>query len=150
MSYTHSDYSFSAIAAWKEARGDGNTAMLAVLCVIRNRVNKHGSTPFTQVVKPWAFSSITAKGDPELTLWPSESDPTWIQAQLLAQNVLDGLTSDITGGATLYFSPAGMASSSTTEYTLPDGEKTVFPKSWNPSAVVFSSKIGTQLFFREI
>src|ERR1017187_7315035 len=132
---THSDYSMSALAAWKEARGDGNTAMTAVLCVIRNRVNKTGSTPFAQVVKPWAFSSITAKGDPELTLWPHDGDPQWQQAQLLAQNILDGLTADITGGATLYIAPKSLAPGTTVPYTLPDGTIIPFPQSWNQDAV---------------
>lgn len=118
-------------------------------CVIRNRVNRHSTSPMEQVVKPWAFSSITAKGDPELTLFPADSDPQWVNAQLIAANVLDGLTSDITGGATLYIAPSGMAPGSTVPYTLPDGNVTVFPKTWNQAAVTYSCTIGKQLFFVE-
>ncbi len=146
----HSDYSMTALALWREARGDGNTGMTAVCCVIRNRVKKHSSTPYEQVVKPWAFSSITAKGDPELTLYPAESDPQWVQAQLITENVLDGLTADITGGSTLYIAPAGMDPSMTIPYTLPDGTKTVFPKRWNQAAVKYSCTVGKQIFFIEL
>ncbi len=146
---THADYAFTSLALWREARGEGEDGMTAVACVIRNRVNKHGSTPMAQVVKPWAFSSITAKGDPELTLYPLDGDPQWLQAQQTAQQVLDGQTNDTTGGATLYIAPAGMAPGTTVPYTLPDGTKTVFPKSWNQAAVTYSCTIGKQIFFVE-
>ena len=130
---THADYAMTALCLWREARGEGNTGMLAVACVIRNRVQKHGSTYFAQVVKPWAFSSITAHGDPQLTAFPTESDMQWIQAQLIAGNVIDGGVNDITNGATLYYD-----------------DSISFPKSWNKDAVVNAGKIGRLNLFREV
>jgi len=130
---THADYALTALCLWREARGEGNTGMLAVACVIRNRVNKHGSTYYAQVVKPWAFSSITAHGDPQLSSFPQESDQQWIQAQLIAGNVMDRGVEDITNGATLYFD-----------------DSISFPKTWNRAAVAPLGKIGRLNLFREI
>lgn len=107
--------------------------MLAVACVIRNRVQKHNSTYYAQVVKPLAFSSITAHNDPQLTTFPKDSDASWIQAQLIAGNVMDGGVNDITNGATLYYD-----------------DSISFPKGWNKDAVVPVGKIGRLNLFREI
>ena len=146
----HCQYAIPSLTAWREARGDGNTAMEAVLCVIKNRCHKTGLSPMAVCVKRLAFSSMTAYGDPELTLYPSDVDAQWIQVQLIAQNVLDGITADITGGATLYLSPAGMAPGTTVPYTLPDGTVIQFPKGWNQAAVEYACTIGSQVFFREV
>ena len=123
--------------------------MTSVACLIRTRVNRHGTTPFATVVKPLAFSSLTAKGDPELNLYPTDADAQWIQAQLIAQNVLDGLTGDITGGSTLYIAPASLVPADTVPFTLADGSTIPFPKGWNQSAVRYACRIGTQVFFTE-
>jgi len=120
--------------------------MTAVACVIRNRVNKHGSTPMAQVIKPWAFSSITAKGDPELTLYPSDSDAQWLQAQQIAQRVLDGHTDDITGGATLYYAPKSIQTSASIQ--IPSGIIR-WPAKWNPQAVTYACTVGNQVFWVE-
>ena len=143
---THADYAICSLCIWREARGDGNTAMSAVACVIRNRVKKSGRTPYAEVIKPWAFSSITAKGDPELALFPPDSDPAWIQAQLITGNVLDGLTADITGGSTLYYAPKSIVTTATIQ--IPTG-KIPFPQKWNPAVVKFACQIGSQVFFTE-
>lgn len=107
--------------------------MNAVACVIRNRVIKHNSTYYQQVIKQWAFSSITAKNDPQLGLFPQLTDPAWIQAQLIAGNAIDGGVGDITNGATLYYD-----------------DSIQFPKTWNRAAVVPLGKIGRLNLFREI
>jgi N-acetylmuramoyl-L-alanine amidase len=129
----HADYALVALTLWREARGEGTTGMTAVACVIRNRVHKHNSTPFAQCVKKWAFSSITDPKDQQLTLYPVDTDPQWQQAQLIAGNVLDGQTQDITSGATLYY----------------DGSIS-FPSSWNLAAVKAVGKIGRLNLFREV
>ena len=46
---------------------------------------------------------MTAKGDPELTLWPEENDATFYVADNLAQEAVLGHLPDITGGATNYY-----------------------------------------------
>jgi N-acetylmuramoyl-L-alanine amidase len=121
-----------ALCLYREARGDGLAGMTAVGCVVRNRVNKHKSSYYAEVVKPWQFSSITAKGDPELTLFPASSDPSWAQAQSIAAGIINGTIADRTEGATIYYAN-----------TIP------FPASWNRAVLTPTVTVGNQLFFRE-
>jgi spore germination cell wall hydrolase CwlJ-like protein len=144
---THSDYAFTALCLWREARDQETAGLTAVACVIRNRVNKRGTTPFAEIVKPWAFSSMTAKGDPELTLYPTDNDPQWVQAQLIAGNVLDGLTGDITGGSTLYYNPKSISTTAT--FTLPNGTSIPWPERWNQARAKYACTIGAHVFFIE-
>lgn len=130
---TAADYFMTALCLYREARGEGNVGMTAVACVVRNRVEKHNSTPYAEVVKKWQFSSITASGDPQLILYPLEVDMIWHTAQLLSQNVLDGSTADITGGATLYYD-----------------DSISFPASWNKDHTETTVKLGRLNFFKEI
>lgn len=142
------DYAMTALCLWREARGEGQTGMTAVACVIRNRVMKHNSTYLAEVTKKWAFSSMTAPGDSQLILYPTVNDAVWITSQLAAQTVIDGDSTDITSGATLYWNPNGIQSTKT--YTLPDGTVVKFPQSWNVDATQFAVKIGNHIFLREI
>lgn len=144
---THSDYAICSLCIWREARGDGNSAMQGVACVIRNRTKRSGRPPYAEVIRPLAFSSMTAHGDPELALFPIDSDPAWIQAQLLTGNVLDGVTEDITGGSTLYYAPHSIVT--TAKITIPTGT-IPFPQHWNPAVVTFQRQIGSQVFFSEV
>lgn len=145
---THEDYCMTALALWREARGEGNTGMLAVACVIRNRFIKRNSTFYAEVIKPWAFSSITAKGDVQLGLYPAEPDLIWQQAKLTAANVIDNIVADITGGATLYWNPAGIESTKT--FTLSDGSVVAFPSTWNAAVVAETCRIGAHIFLKEL
>jgi len=121
--------------------------MSSVANVVMNRVAKNKTCAYTECTKMLQFSSITAKGDPELTLWPSESDPEWISALAIAQQAAAGTLVDVTGGATLYYAYKAIRSAMT--YTLPSGEKVPFPAGWNPAAVRFTVEIADQLFFVE-
>lgn len=145
---THSDYFMLSACLWKEARGEGNNGMLAVACVVRNRTTKHHSSYYSEIVAPWQFSSITAKGDSQLILWPKESDPLWQQAQLIATNVIDGSVQDITGGATLYWNPNGIQSDRL--FKLNDGSMVSFPASWNAKVVSETMQIGHHIFLKEL
>lgn len=128
-----SDLFMLALCMYREARGDGVTGMTAVGCVVRNRVNRDGTTYYAEVVKPWQFSSITATGDPQLNKYPAEADTSWMVAQKLAMQITSGDIVDTTRGATLYYADS-----------IP------FPKSWNPAAVQATVTVGNQFFFREI
>lgn len=130
---TQADYALTSICLYREARGEGNTGMTAVACVIRNRVNKRNSTFYAEVVRHLQFSSITAPGDPQLIVYPAESDASWQQAQLIAGNIIDGVVQDITVGSTLYYD-----------------DSIAFPKSWDRSKVVATIKIGRLNLFKEI
>ena len=71
------DQFMSALCLWREARGEGTDGMTAIMCVLRNRVARHNSSYYAEVIKPWQFSSITAKGDPQLGLYPQPTDSQW-------------------------------------------------------------------------
>jgi N-acetylmuramoyl-L-alanine amidase len=123
-----------ALCLWREARGVGNSGMVAVACVIRNRVVKHKSSYYIEVTKPLQFSSITAKGDPQLGLYPKSYDSSWQLAQQLAANVEGpNMYADNTMGATLYYD-----------------DSIDFPKSWDEHKVESTVKIGRLNFFKEL
>ena len=122
-----------ALCIYREARGEGTEGQIAVACVIRNRVRRNMTSYYSEIVKPWQFSSITAKGDPQLSVWPNILDTTWKQCQDIAAEVANGTVPDPTGGATLYYADS-----------IP------FPASWNRSKVAETVKIGHQTFFREV
>src|SRR5271163_654566 len=92
-----------ALCLWREARGVGNSGMVAVACVLRNRVARNKSSYYAEVVKPWQFSSITAKNDPQLGLYPSSSDSSYQLAQKIVASLSDSSLEDTTEGATLYY-----------------------------------------------
>jgi N-acetylmuramoyl-L-alanine amidase len=144
----HANYFMLALTLWREARGEGSEGMLAVACVVRNRVLKNKSNYYAEVIKPWQFSSITAKGDPELALWPWVNDPSWGNAETIASGVIGGVLVDPTGGATLYWNPKGISSDVT--FKLEDGSNVPFPKTWNPAHVKQSAVIGRHVFLREV
>lgn len=145
----HSDYFMTATALWKEARGEGESGMVAVGCVIRNRVNRKGSTYYTECIRKWAFSSITDPKDAQLAIWPAESDPLWQKAQVIAADIIEGRRQDVTGGSTLYYNPNGLSAGNKSMRTLPDGRVIAWPDSWNQAAAQFICQIGNHLFFKE-
>jgi len=129
---THADVFMLALCLWREARGEGKDGQIAVACVVRNRVIKRMSNYYTEVVKPWQFSSITAKGDPQLSLFPNSLDTAWKQCQELAEAICNGTIQDVTGGATLYYADS-----------IP------FPASWDKSKLTQTVKLGHHTFFVE-
>lgn len=129
---TEQDRYETAVCVWREARGEGLAGMAAVACVIRNRVLRHKTTFAGEVMRKWAFSSMTAPSDPQLHLVPGGRDHAWLQAQSVAEAVIAGLR-DTTGGATLYY-----------DDSIP------FPKAWDHSKVEATVKLGRLNFFREI
>lgn len=122
-----------SLCIWREARGEGQQGMLAVACVVRNRVHKHNSGYAIEVYRPLQFSSLTAPKDSQLHTFPTASDPTWAQAQKVASDVIGGRDNDITNGATLYF-----------DDSIP------FPSNWNRSKCKFACTIGRLHFYIEL
>lgn len=97
------DIAFGALCAWRENRSGGRAGMQSVLNVLYNRSQKRGTTLYDEAVRPWQFSSLTAKGDPQLTDYPPLSDPNFSLAMTLATSAADGDLNDITDGATSYY-----------------------------------------------
>jgi len=141
------DEAVLALTVWRENRGGGLAGMQSVANVILNRAARHGLTPYEVCVAAQQFSSMTAKGDPELNLWPNDGDVQWLAALDLAAQSATGSLTDITHGATLYYAPAGQVWKK--RFVLPSGASVVFPDSWNQSAVEYVGTIAGQLFFVE-
>ena len=130
---TSADQFMLALCLWREARGVGNSGMVAVACVLRNRVEKNKSNYYIEVTKPWQFSSITAKNDPQLGLYPSYADSSWQLAQKIASPLSMVALADTTEGATLYY-----------DDSIP------FPAGWDIHKVEDTVKIGRLNFFKEL
>ena len=144
---TDLDLVFLAVTSWKENRSGGTLGLTSIINVVVNRSVRDGSSCYAECVKRLQFSSITAPGDPELTLWPSESDPQFIEAQALAQYAATGGLADLTGGAVDYYAPGSIK---TTQTIVIDGVQFPFPQTWNEAAVRYTVTIGKQLFFVEV
>src|SRR5271154_5573214 len=130
---TSADQFMLALCLWREARGVGNSGMVAVACVLRNRVARNKSSYYAEVVKPWQFSSITAKNDPQLGLYPSSVDSSYQLAQKIVASISMGALEDTTEGATLYY-----------DDSIP------FPAGWDIHKVEDTVKIGRLNFFKEL
>lgn len=126
---TIADEFLLALTVWRENRGGGQTGMQSVANVIMNRARVRNQTPYQVCTARLQFSSITAQGDPELILWPSECDPQWAIALSLAGEAYSGNLVDITEGATSYY-----ATSISAPYWAASMTKTV--------------EIANQVFFR--
>lgn len=127
---TNADQFLLALTAWRENRSGGYQGMQSVVNVVCNRAAKRGDSPYAECIRPWQFSSITAKGDPELILWPAETDPQWAIAQSIVRAAVDGDLDDITQGATFYYA-----------LTIAN------PPSW-ASAMTKTVEISGQVFFK--
>jgi hypothetical protein len=77
--------------------------MQSVLDVLLNRAAKRGTSVYAEAVRKWQFSSMTAAGDPNLILFPPDTDQQWQEALALALQAASGALEDITGGATSYY-----------------------------------------------
>lgn len=100
---TSTDQFLLALTAWRENRGGGAVGMQSVMNVICNSALKSGVSPYRECTRPLRYSSITAHGDPELTLWPAEGDVQFSLAQTMAAQAALGDLKDITEGATNYY-----------------------------------------------
>jgi spore germination cell wall hydrolase CwlJ-like protein len=106
--YDQDDLNNAILCVWKEARGDGESAMEAVAHVIFNRVGAPGfaSTLHNVIYGKNQFSSMSISTDPEYNLTaPSAGDDEY-GPYLLATNIVNriaaGGESDPTNGALFY------------------------------------------------
>lgn len=144
---TAQDTTLLAITCYRENRGGGITGMTSVANAIMNRVAKKGTDAYSECTEPLQFSSITAKGDAQLGLWPKDSDPEWQQALSIASQAAAGTLVDLTNGSTLYYAPAAIKT--TESISLPYGKTIPFPEGWNPAVVTYQTTIEGQVFFTE-
>lgn len=95
-----------ALAMWREARGEDAAGMIAVGCVIRNRVHDWHQSYHDVIVGKNQFSSISILGDVNTVLYPLENDAVFG----LAQDIVEGAQVDTTNGSHYYANEATMAS----------------------------------------
>lgn len=101
------DLQLMALCCWREARGEGAMGKRGVCHVILNRVNARsffGHDIHSVILKPCAFSSFNLN-DPNADKWPADADPSWMDSQTAAKQVLSWNDPDLTAGALYYFSP---------------------------------------------
>lgn len=82
---------FLALTVWREARGQSRECQVGVAYSIMNRVKNPGwwgNSVCSVLFKRLQYSSMTYKGDPQLTTWPAETDPSWLQCLEVASTVL--------------------------------------------------------------
>lgn len=71
------------LMAWREARSEGATAMLAVAYIPMTRAEHGGwwgGSLLSCITRAYQFSSIGTPRDAQLTTWPTLTDPTWDEA----------------------------------------------------------------------
>jgi spore germination cell wall hydrolase CwlJ-like protein len=102
------DEILGALCAWRENRSGRRAGMQSVLNVLMNRAAQRKTSVYTEAVRPLQFSSMTAKGDPNLIEYPLATDPQWAMALILAGQMVNGSLQDITQGSTSYYA-ASMA-----------------------------------------
>jgi spore germination cell wall hydrolase CwlJ-like protein len=94
------------VTGWREARGEGDACLTAVMQSIMNRVRHPGwwgNTVSKVVTKPWQYSSLTDPRDRQLTLWPVDGDAQWEKCLMIADSILSGSAPDPTPGADSYY-----------------------------------------------
>ena len=91
-----------ALCCWKEARGEGDNGMCAVMHVIMNRVGFPGfaHTVHDCVYGKNQFTSMSVPSDPEFNLEPHPDDPQFSYCMTLAG--LIQMDDDLTKGAHYY------------------------------------------------
>lgn len=140
MPVTERDRDVLARTLWAEARGEGPAGQIAVAWTIRNRVNDGnkrswwGEGYVGVCLKPWQFSCWN-KNDPNYSyLSGAKPIPSreFAQALIAADQVVDGLQPDPTGGATHYYA-------------------TTMPKApaWAAKAKQ-TLKLGNHVFFKDV
>ena len=118
---TIQDQVIGALTAWRENRGGGVVGMQSVINVLVNRATHRGTDVYSEAVRRLQFSSMTAAGDPNLILFPTDNDPQWLEALTLASQASRGSLDDITEGSTSYYA----ASMSTPPYWAASMTRTV-------------------------
>jgi N-acetylmuramoyl-L-alanine amidase len=98
------DMAFLALVLWREARGETHEGKTAVAWSIMNRMaaRQWGNTLMSVIFQRLQYSSVTYKGDPQLTLWPKDDDQSWQTCLRVADETLEGLTTNPIDGADSY------------------------------------------------
>jgi Cell Wall Hydrolase len=98
------DIQSAILCAWKEARGEGEIGMRAVLHVLKNRVGYLGfATNLHDVIYGKnQFTSMSVSTDPEFNLQPCAGDEAFLDCVKASEAVFDDDDPDVTHGAHYY------------------------------------------------
>jgi len=101
------DYHVAALAmvGYREARGEGEEGIRAVMHVVRNRVLSGWGDWDAVITGKNQFSSFTILGDSQTIVWPKKPTPLFDTCMKLATVVYAGSDPDPTNGATFYYNP---------------------------------------------
>jgi hypothetical protein len=106
LNYDADDTQSLALCAWKEARGEGQDGMRAVMHVIYHRAlhwYKDSEHPVHDTVfAKNQFTSMSVPSDPEFNLEPGDSDAQYTYCVSIAPTVLEDGDPDPTGNALYY------------------------------------------------
>lgn len=100
-------YVLLALCVWREASNQSREAQAGVVWCVLERVKSPGwwgSSILGVITKRWQFSSMTAAGDPNLTRWPTDSDPSWAQCLTVVNECMSGSLNHPAPGADSYYS----------------------------------------------
>ena len=106
MQFSADDLDNLCLCCWKEARGEGQEGLRAVMHVILNRAkNWYKMSPdpiHSAVYGKNQFTSMSVPSDPEFNLEPKDGDPQYTYCVGLAPDVLAETDPDPTNGALYY------------------------------------------------
>ena len=135
--------SLAALTGWREERSNGINGILAVMFVLKNRVNAgwNGKDLFSVITAPNQFDSMIRVGDSQTVVYPHPTDQLFVKACQYADGIFDGTTADnLTQGA-LYYADTSSAGYNKTGW---------FQRNIVENAVAHprTTQIGTTLYFR--
>lgn len=106
QSYDQDDLDSIALCAWREARGEGEDGLRAVMHVIVNRAiawyGNHSESAHIAVYSKNQFTSMSCPSDPNFIRQPAPVDELWQYCQRTAPAVANGFDEDLTKGALYY------------------------------------------------
>jgi len=126
-----------ALLCWREARGEGIDGMLAVACVVANRVRAWKKSWCEVIDAHDQFSSMTVKGDSQTIVYPDVRDPLFLRLIQALDAIYEGRSKDVTNGALYYGDLQDVTSDWFKVHILGD-----------PSAHPLCARIGRHSFFR--
>lgn len=101
-----SEQVFLGLVVWRESRGESDECRAAVAYSVLNRVARPawwGKSVMSVIAKKWQYSSMTAFGDPQLVIWPTDTDPSWWECLEIAGAAMRGEIPNPVPGADSYF-----------------------------------------------
>jgi spore germination cell wall hydrolase CwlJ-like protein len=106
MNFSADDLDNLCLCAWREARGEGEDGLRAVMHVIVNRAkawyHARQDPLHDTIYAKNQFTSMSVSSDPEYSLMPLVGDPQYAYCLGIAPDVLAETDPDLTNGARYY------------------------------------------------